>query len=535
MQKADKHEFQISNIIFLAGSIGLYLVTRLTGLMSFPVFSDEAMYIHIAQIIDNDRESLFLTKVNAFKPLFIWIIVAYQNILSDPILAARLVSVTAGVASLIGVYLLGRELFSERVGKVSAIIYLFCPYFIFYERLAFMESLVNAFGIWIALISFRISKENELKNRSFIFLGILLGLAFFTKSTALMFIPTPFVIFVLWKTYYKKNFFKFFSLTALIILLINLPYFFTDQIIGFQNRHPIFSGTKYYIPLGTLLEFPIEIWEENIRKIYIYLMIYLTFPLFLVTTFGMFYAGMIKNKAGIALTLLFAIPASIIMLIGNVIFSRYYLALVPPLILLSGWALIHLADYVAEKLFPLSSRRANIILSILLVFIVSEGMIFSKNLAQDPDKALFPNFDRFQYLISPHSGLGVKDAADYLISASRKSPIHVMTSWSQGNPQDGIMVYLWGKSGINIIPALWWPDQKQLFPQDKTYPVFPSKYQPISLRTAKTADLKNVFFIMPLLNANERNEFIKNNPDWKRVWSYPKYEGQNIDIFKLIR
>ncbi len=144
MQQFAKHKFPISKIIFLTGLTGVYLLTRLWGLTVFPVFSDEATYIHIAQIIDSNWENLFLTKVNAFKPLFVWSITIYQNIIADPVLAGRLVSVTAGLASLIGVYLLGRELFSERVGQVTAIFYVFCPYFVFFERLDMAEGLLNA-------------------------------------------------------------------------------------------------------------------------------------------------------------------------------------------------------------------------------------------------------------------------------------------------------------------------------------------------------------------------------------------------------
>ncbi|MBT7477000.1 MAG: hypothetical protein HN649_10250 [Nitrospina sp.] len=533
MQTRDKHKLPAAEFIFLAGLMGLYFATRLTGLTLLPIFTDEAMYIHIAQIIDSNWENLFLTKVNAFKPLFIWIVATYQNFFPDPLLAGRLVSVAAGAASTLGIYWLGRELFSDRVGKVSAIIYLFCPYFIFFERLALMESLVNAFGIWTVWVSFRITKENELKIRSFVLLGTLLGLAFLTKSTALMFFPAPFVIFLLAKTYTKINFLKFLSGTIFLVLLINLPYFLTDQVIGFNNRHPIFSSTNFYIPIETLVGFPIDIWGRNIWTIYVYFMIYLTFPLFLVIAFGIFYALLQKNKTGITLLLLFVIPASIIVLIGDRIFSRYYLIVIPPLIILSGWALVQLANYVSRRLNVLHSTWANILLAVLLIFMVSEGIVFSKNLSKDPFKAFFPKIDRYQYLTSQSSGHGVKEAAEFLITKSKAEPIYVLTSWSQGNPQDGIMVYLWGQPKINTIPALWWPGEKKLFPQGETFPVFPSKYQSIKPGTGNTADLKNVFFIMPLEATDYKKEVLENNPGWKRVWQLSKPDGKsNIEIYQ---
>jgi len=95
------------------------------------------------------------------------------------------------------------------------------------------------------------------------------------------------------------------------------------------------------------------------------------------------------------------------------------------------------------------------------------------------------------------------------------------------------MVYLWGQPKINTIPALWWPGEKKLFPQGETFPVFPSKYQSIKPGTGNTADLKNVFFIMPLEATDYKKEVLENNPGWKRVWQLSKPDGKsNIEIYQ---
>ncbi len=534
MEAQNKYKFPIAKIIFLTGLLGIYLKTRITGLMIFPLFCDEAVYIHYAQILNDNFENLFLTKVNAHKPFFIWIIALYQNYFSDPVIAGRLVSVTAGGVSVIGIYLIGRELFSERVGKVSAIIYLFCPYFIFHERLAMMESLVNAFGIWIIWISFRIAREKEIKKESFILLGLLLGLSFFTKATALAYFPAPFLIFMVWKTYSKKQFSKYLGLTIILVVIINLPYFLADQVIGFYDRNAFFSTYSLYIPFDLLIRFPFEIWGKNLNELYVYLMIYLTFPIVLFATFGAMYALTLKDKKGVTLLLLFVIPAFVIALIGKIIFSRYYLITVPPLIILSGWALVTLVNSISEKKNILGSNQTNIITFVFTFIVVFEGMVFSKNISEDPFKAFFPNIDRYQYLISPISGHGLKEAAEFLIAKSREEPINVMTSWSQGNPQDGIMIYLGKQPQINIIPALWWPDQKKILPQEKTFPVYQSKYQRKIIRIGNTADLKRVFFILPFHAFKFREQFHKNNPEWKLAWSYPTLDGkEHLEIYSL--
>lgn len=531
-QKLSSSTFLSPHNIVLVCLAGAYLATRLPGLALFPVFTDEAMYIHLAQIIDKNWDHLFLGKVNAFKPLFIWAIAVYENIFSDPVMAGRCVSVTMGAASVVGIYILGKELFTERVGKVSAAIYIFCPFFIFHERLALMDTMVNAFGIWAVWISLRISKENELAKEKFIYLGILLGLAFFTKTTSLAFFPGPIVIFFLWKTYSKENFYNFLTLTFFIVVLINTPYFLTDQKVGYEIQNAIFSGTHLYIPLEIFLGFPVEIWLKNVLNLYIYLMVYLTFPVFLVMLFGIFYAFKIKNNEGLTLLLLFLIPAIIIMLIGKTIYARYYLQIIPPLIILSGWALVQLINYMCKKLVGENTSKENIFLFVFLVFVVSEGITFAGSLRKNPLKAFIPEIDRSMYLLHPRSGYGIKEAAEFLNSESKKAPITVMTWESQGNPQDGMLIYLWDKPNINIVPAVWWPRERKLFPSGDTFPVYPSKYQWSSTKKGDTASLENIYFLIPI-PPKLRQYFLENNPEWKRVWSYISLDGRdNLAIYK---
>ncbi|MBN4078016.1 hypothetical protein JYT29_01665, partial [Nitrospina gracilis] len=102
VQNSNLPLYSFAKIIVFAGLTSAYLSTRLPGLTVFPIFTDEAMYIHIAQIIDSNWDNLFLGKVNAFKPFFLWFLALYQNIFPDPVLAGRLASVTMGLGSMFG-------------------------------------------------------------------------------------------------------------------------------------------------------------------------------------------------------------------------------------------------------------------------------------------------------------------------------------------------------------------------------------------------------------------------------------------------
>jgi hypothetical protein len=520
-------------IISIFGLLGLYFLTRIAGVMVPPIFSDEAMYVHMAQIINEDWNDLFIGKASTLKPFFLWVIAFYLNIFDDPLYAGRLASITGGAFSLVGVYFLARELYNEKVAIVSSVIYIFCPFFIFFERWALMESWVTAFGVWAVWISMKIVNEKYLRKKDFIFLGLFLGLGFFTKPTALMFFPAPFIIFIIWNTYRKDNFFIYFLLTLFTVLVINLPYFTTGQNITFPNRNPIFATLSSYIPLNDLIELPLEIWQKNLQGLYVYFMFYLTFPLFLMASFGALHSMLLKDKKALTLVLLFIFPVLVILAIGNNIFSRYYVPAVPSIMVLVGWALTELSNFITNKLQIYKLHYKHSILSILLILIVTEGCNFSKNISKDPLLAEFPNFDRYQYLMSPITGHGIKEMAEFLIERSKEEPIDVMIDSAQGNPNDGIMTYLWKQPNINIVTAFWWPDELKLFPKGEVYPVTPSKYHNEATEFEVTENLKNPYFIFPA-HPLKKKDFLDNNPEWKRVWSMAQLDGKSfLQIYKL--
>ena len=90
-------------IIFLAGSC-LYFLTRLFSLTAIPVFGDEAIYIRWSQIIRNVETLRFIPLTDGKQPLFMWIVSSIIQFFSDPLFAARLISVLAGFGNLMAIF-----------------------------------------------------------------------------------------------------------------------------------------------------------------------------------------------------------------------------------------------------------------------------------------------------------------------------------------------------------------------------------------------------------------------------------------------
>ena len=72
----------------------------------------------------------FLPLSDGKTPLFMWLIIPIFKIFKDPLFAGRFVSVLASVGTVVGIYLVGRELFGRKASVFSTIVYLVSPFFI---------------------------------------------------------------------------------------------------------------------------------------------------------------------------------------------------------------------------------------------------------------------------------------------------------------------------------------------------------------------------------------------------------------------
>src|SRR3989304_7919550 len=152
---------KIKNIITWTILPAAYLITRLIHLKRVPIFTDEAIYTYWAQVALHDPANRFISLEDGKQPLFIWIAAIFQQFIPDPLIAGRLVSVFAGFGSLVGIYFLARLLFSEKVAKLAAFLYVILPFALLYDRMALFDSLLTMLGIWAVYFSLKMAKDQR--------------------------------------------------------------------------------------------------------------------------------------------------------------------------------------------------------------------------------------------------------------------------------------------------------------------------------------------------------------------------------------
>jgi len=131
-----------------------FLGTRLYNLSLLPIFTDEGIYIRWAKVAWHDASWRFISLTDGKQPLQTWGTIPFLKLFPDDALfAGRLFSVFTGMFALVGIFTLLYYFLGKRTAYIGALLYIFSPYFLFYDRMALVDSGVNAFFIWILFLS----------------------------------------------------------------------------------------------------------------------------------------------------------------------------------------------------------------------------------------------------------------------------------------------------------------------------------------------------------------------------------------------
>lgn len=351
-------------IIIFGGVLRLYNLNWDNGQYLHP---DERLYVNNSNIALPKNFAEFLSPDSPLNPKMFYYgplplyLYKFTNIYILPtisfLITSRLLSALFSIFTIPLIFLIGKKLFSKKVGILSALVFTLSVGSIQYAHFNTTESILVFLLSTILLLSIKaVKKENYFY---FAPLGILLGLAYATKITGLIFGIIPvlsfFMLFFAQKNLSKIFIWGFiFSLLMIITGAVLAPY----QIIDFSHfwqEQEFMQGVTYgkYKP-------PFTIIYENT---YAYL-----FPLFQILpfTFGFLalplsLIGLIivckkfLNQKNIYLLFLIIFPLIYFIWVGSwyAKFSRYYILLFPFFSIWASLALDKLKKTYLYILIPL--------------------------------------------------------------------------------------------------------------------------------------------------------------------------------------
>lgn len=442
-----KQKFSKSTLVTLFIFL-IYLITHLYNLVLLPVFADESIYIRWAQLIMDDwKRYLFFPLNDGKTPLFIWLLIPFQNIFSDQLFAARFVAVGVGFIQLLVLKELTKFLGGrQKTQWLAMILTTILPFWYLYHRMALMDGLLALFLTLVLWGILQLRKKFSLFWT--VLTGIFFGLAIWTKLPAIFFLPAFFVWpFLKNKKPSRQDFFAV-SSAAFIGLVLFVALRISPSFGQLFHR-----GADFTYPIPDVL-FHGQ-WQQTLANIPTYFTFFLAYltPGVLLLCF----AGLFSNRYRRPITCLLltaAILAGPFVLFGKVIYPRYFLPTIPFLTLAAALALQGVTERwfsVTKSPQPLLQKTAiGVLLALFAANTAIMSFFFMGTALTNPDQLPLVASDRSQYLEEWSSGHGIVQTVQYIQQQSKTHTIAVATEGRFGTLPDGLLLYFHDRDVKNI-------------------------------------------------------------------------------------
>lgn len=416
----------------------LYAFSRLFGLTNLPVFADEAIYIRWAQMIGNEPEKyFFLPMYDGKPPLQMWLLNGFLWLnRSDSLWSARFMSVLVSGFTLIFISRIVKELNGGyRAQMISSLVYILMPFTWFHDRMALIDPL------YVCFLSLTFWGLLKLKNQaSWLWVGVTglgYGLAFLSKTPALFFgliFPSFLILFPPQSGRWSGQARKIWLMTALAGVF-GVAIFYSlkvSELFPFLfNR----SGDFGY-SIGEIITRGKDFIGHNLWTMIRILGWY--GALISIIAGVIFSALNPKNpRSGtlVKLGLLGLVYASPFVIMGKIVYSRYYL----PLIIF----LIPLGSLALEGLWQKKSGE-KLVASLIFMSVGVYAIWFTLPFYRaDFNQVNLPKEDKEQYLTEWSAGFGNREVRDYLANqaAGRGRKVIAATEGFFGTLPDGLLMY----------------------------------------------------------------------------------------------
>ncbi len=408
--------FQKKDWLLIAGLLGLFLLTRLINLTNLPIFTDEAIYIHWSRLAWKDASWRFVSLTDGRQPLQTWATIPFLKLFDNsPLFAGRLFGVSSGLFALIGLFALVYFLFGKKSAYLASFIYIFNPYYLFYDRMALADSAVNGFFIWFTFFFFVLTKYPRL-DLALIF-GMIAGMGTLAKSTVRLFF-LPFVFGPISYLKAKKDFWdKTINYFFLVFISGGLSLFFYN----IQRLSPFMhfieqKNTTFVKTPSEFLQAPFNPLWHNLKTLPYYFASESGYLLIFLGLIGGFMLFKKKPQLVFQLCLFFLIPFLIIAAMAKVVFPRYLIFLTIPFLL----GQVYLFKQTKFKNYLLAIYFFPVVITSFLV-------IFA------PQFLPWPEIDRGQYFEGASAGHGTLAIVNFLKKEELKNEqIYVFTEGTFG-------------------------------------------------------------------------------------------------------
>lgn len=411
---------------FLLTAYFLILSFNLTAL---PLYLDEGLYIFWAYLFSVDPSYAYISMQDGKTPLFIWLAAWLNPLFNNFLLTGRFISVIGSTVSLVCSLIIGSKILGKKSAYFILILFTLTPFNILISRLAFVDSLLIAFGSLNILFLF-LSKESAVRfsiHKTIIYAilsGIFLGLAFLTKTTAKIFLYAELIILIYWGLELLKH--SKFKAVLLLTISFVISVFIYFEIMGYLKfgalKHWEMIANKEAIlifsPPDLFKKFFIEKdFSTHLKNIPITLeyLLYYFGPILLFFITGVIL--ILKQRKYIWILLLFLTLIAGVFLSAKIPASRYLAIIIPEVVMISSIGLYWMWQKKSKAL-----KTVSVILLVISAFL-------SQQLILNPLNAYYSSDDRANFIDYNLNALGLRESVNYLEPKRNTSAVAVTGIW----------------------------------------------------------------------------------------------------------
>jgi len=426
--------------LILFALLVFYLLLSTRALTSLPIFVDEALYLRWSQIAWHDPSWRFISLTDGKQPLYVWLVIPFMKLISDPLVAGRAASVFSGLIAVTGMGYLGYLLGTKRTGFIAILLTILSPYLFFYYRFGVMESTLIAGIVWVLNFSVLLAKNRRLDLA--MILGIVTGLTLLVKSSALFFclmIPFSYLLVIDFKKLKSRE-------TLHYLLLVLVAWLFAFVIYNIQRLSPWMHmiGQKnafFTVPYNEIFAEPLRL-RNNLIDVWRWQYAYTTLPVLLLAIGGVVTMYR-KNFRQLLLLGSWLIGPMLGTILIARLFAPRYIIFVTPFILLSAAYYLSLIQNLRTRLL---TTFAALILPTILI----------GRLLVDPIKFPYVSVDE-GYVNGWSAGNGTRQIADWAVARVKETntPIKIYTEGTFGILPHGLELYVEGKTDLITIEGVY--------------------------------------------------------------------------------
>lgn len=233
-------------ILTMSFAVRIYLIDK------FPLLHDESRWILNALHHPDIFWGIPVAYCNGYiQPVYLHLVFLTKHIFASPEYAVRFPAVLIGIGTVVLIYKLGRDMYNENVGLLSATLLAFLPWHIVQSRVGVTVILTPFWGCFLLFIL--LLSINRQSRVWFLIFCLLWGVgSFYTYQASLLFIPIFFAaVFcikkqLLWLNLKTKligtSIFLFTLLPLIYLVFIGQAYYYLYKITGMFMGQRQFNG-----------------------------------------------------------------------------------------------------------------------------------------------------------------------------------------------------------------------------------------------------------------------------------------------------